>query len=831
MQQIYQRLRLTIILFLVIISLFIFFGIYRPLTKELEHEVLKSYQLITYNKHQVLEEYVMSVRYNAASLSSRSVIRDMLADYLDGKVTFAELKAFTIPRYTDGVAVFEQLRSAARVAIDGRVIHSIGVDESITNFIRWDEKKLVSRYIPEDKLVMVQSPVKKGEQILAYDLIFSDAIPIIAQLEEGLYELTFLQEKRNQEMMVADGRINSYIDSELLEGTIVISTAEPVVFDTVRNLMVNINIRYFLALIIMFITIQFLIVRYIRGFIKTQQRLKAAAEEREKERNRLIEEMNKGFLLLKVGESPPGEFGVYEIVDVNRTFEAMINMEDGMLLGKSLAQIIPMKAGRGIEQMIATMSEGESKQFEYYIDGLECWWQMSAYPPQEGYLAIICEDITGKKSTEAKLKDSEERMGVTLDVTGEGLWDWHITEGMVYHNKRWCTILGLDDSYLAHKMEEFANRIHPDDREQVLKSINEAIESQGEYFSEHRMIRHNGSVIWVVDRGVGVKNSDGKVERMIGSIADITQRKQAQQDLFIEKETFQSTLLSVGDGIIATNVNGRITVLNPVAEELTGWNQQEAIGRNIDEVLRLVHPKTGKPIKWRESVSLKNQPTKGNDNLISLVSRSGKELTIFESIAPIHLPDGEVTGFVMAFKDVTEVFEKQKKIEYLSFHDELTGLYNRRYMEDALHRLDTNRNLPFTIMMLDLNNLKLTNDIFGHELGDSLIKKTAELLGNIFRVEDIVARIGGDEFCVLMPKTSLEVAQAVKERIQNESSLYRVGSVRLSIAVGFAAKTKKVEQIEAVLRDADFNMYQDKQQRRQEVSNAIPKLVTRFLKP
>ena len=140
--------------------------------------------------------------------------------------------------------------------------------------------------------------------------------------------------------------------------------------------------------------------------------------------------------------------------------------------------------------------------------------------------------------------------------------------------------------------------------------------------------------------------------------------------------------------------------------------------------------------------------------------------------------------------------------------------------------MDTLRNIPFTIMMLDLNNLKLTNDIFGHAMGDRLIKLTADFLRSILRSDDIVARIGGDEFCILMPKTSDEAASLIKERVQSTASQFGLELMPISIAVGYAMKTKKTERIEDILREADSNMYKDKQDRRQMVQNII---INRFL--
>ncbi|MFP4370790.1 MAG: diguanylate cyclase [Halanaerobium sp.] len=164
----------------------------------------------------------------------------------------------------------------------------------------------------------------------------------------------------------------------------------------------------------------------------------------------------------------------------------------------------------------------------------------------------------------------------------------------------------------------------------------------------------------------------------------------------------------------------------------------------------------------------------------------------------------------LIFIDITERKKQEKEIEYLSYKDKLTGLYNRRFFEEEMERLDTERQLPLSIIMSDVNGLKIINDSYGHKKGDELLKKTAQILENSIREEDILARQGGDEFAVLLPRTDKKEAEKILKRIKEETGKFRNEKLPISIALGTATKNKTEQDIKEVLQKADNNMYQNK---------------------
>lgn len=291
---------------------------------------------------------------------------------------------------------------------------------------------------------------------------------------------------------------------------------------------------------------------------------------------------------------------------------------------------------------------------------------------------------------------------------------------------------------------------------------------------------------------------------------DITIEKKAQEKINEERKLFETTINSIGDGVISTDINGNIKIMNRVAEQLTGWTISEAKGRSFQEVFNIINEKTGqkccdplvKVIQEGKTIELENHTL--------LIKKNKDRISIEDSAAPVIDENGNIKGAVIVFRDNTEKKERLERIEFLSYHDQLTGLYNRHFFEEEVKRLDVQRNLPITIAMLDVNGLKMVNDVFGHEAGDELLIKTAKVLKRECRSEDIISRFGGDEFVVLLPETSYEQTELIISRIQKALEDERNGKYVVSLSAGWATKTDVSQDKQELLSAAEDSMYRKK---------------------
>jgi diguanylate cyclase (GGDEF)-like protein/PAS domain S-box-containing protein len=286
------------------------------------------------------------------------------------------------------------------------------------------------------------------------------------------------------------------------------------------------------------------------------------------------------------------------------------------------------------------------------------------------------------------------------------------------------------------------------------------------------------------------------------------QLKAQASDLFMQKQLAESTLSAIGDGVVSTNKEGLIVQFNPMAETITGFKKEEAIGQSFNDIFLLKHEDTDQASPSPIDYVLSFKRPIEIDSKTVLITKIGKAILIEDSAAPIFDDEGHIFGAVMVFRDVTEKRIKQRRIEYLSIHDYLTGLYNRRYFAEMINDLDKEINYPLSIIMIDMNGLKIINDAYGHEVGDQALIQTSKVLKDVFKTKNI-ARIGGDEFSVILTNSSHDEMQKLITILTKKIALIKVEAVTLSFALGYALKFDN-EDIKDVLKESEDAMYQRK---------------------
>lgn len=331
------------------------------------------------------------------------------------------------------------------------------------------------------------------------------------------------------------------------------------------------------------------------------------------------------------------------------------------------------------------------------------------------------------------------------------------------------------------------------------------------YYFEHRMKHKNGRWIWMNGRGKVTQWSKENLPLiMSGTYFDITDRKKNEYKIIEMKERLANIIKVTDAGTWVHYIKTDKEVVNERWAEIIGYELKEITPINMNTLKKITHPKDLKLVE-REFQKTINQEIEYYDVEFRIKHKKGKWVWInSRGKSTKWSKDGKAILMSGTHTDITERKQEQEKIEYLSFHDHLTGLYNRRYMEDSIKRLDTDRNIPFSIISADVDNLKLTNDAYGHEMGDKILIKAAEILKKSCRKEDIICRVSGDEFVILLPNIGEKKVREIIERINEESENGEFVPLIVSISTGYSTKNKEEENILKVYKEADNNMYKNK---------------------
>ncbi|NTX99924.1 EAL domain-containing protein [Deinococcus sp. JMULE3] len=309
----------------------------------------------------------------------------------------------------------------------------------------------------------------------------------------------------------------------------------------------------------------------------------------------------------------------------------------------------------------------------------------------------------------------------------------------------------------------------------------------------------------------------GEVRGFFALGTDVTARRRAEQALREQRELARVTLASIGDSVITTDPHGNVTFLNPVAQRMTGWSNEDAAGQPIETVMPLLDETTLTVAPNPLRAALSRREIMGMMGGTALRSRSGALFSVEDSAAPILSESGELLGAVIVFHDVTEARTMALRMSHLAQHDTLTDLPNRVLLRDRIAQATTlarRRGTPFAVLFLDLDHFKDVNDSLGHHAGDQLLREVARRLTGNLRASDTVSRQGGDEFIILLPEVSsaAHVQTVISKLMAAVTAPYDLDGqvVHVTLSLGAALYPQDGRDADELLKHADAAMYRAK---------------------
>jgi diguanylate cyclase (GGDEF)-like protein/PAS domain S-box-containing protein len=505
----------------------------------------------------------------------------------------------------------------------------------------------------------------------------------------------------------------------------------------------------------------------------------------------------------------------YRFVEVNPAFAVNTGLESA--LGRSIRELVPAIEESWIAIYAKVALSGEAVRFESHAAALQDrWYEVYAFrvgDPALHRVAVLFNDVSARKHAEAMRTASDARYGALFDFAPDGIVLLNPEGYCIDANPSLCRLLDFTHGELVG--------LH------ASQFITETD------VRRWQLQRRDGSVLDVDT--VATLMPDGS---RLGMIRDITERSLSEcllqqandallraeveravaaEALFDERERAQVTLNSIGDAVISTDLAGRVTYLNAVAERLTGWAAAEAMGRPLKDVFQVVDADSRAPVPNPMALAARENTSVTLAPICILIRRDAVETAIEDSAAPIHDRLGRVTGAVMVFRDVSASRALSQRLSHLAQHDSLTDLPNRGLFNDRLRQaviLANRHRSALAVLYLDVDRFKHINDSLGHSVGDRLLQSVAQRLSGCVRASDTVSRLGGDEFVILLS----EVAQAqdavgcADKVLQAVRIPYVVEGHELHItaSVGIVIYPEDGVEAEVLLQNADSAMYEAK---------------------
>jgi diguanylate cyclase (GGDEF)-like protein/PAS domain S-box-containing protein len=544
----------------------------------------------------------------------------------------------------------------------------------------------------------------------------------------------------------------------------------------------------------------------------TERRMaEEACKDSEQRYRAVIEQTTEGIYL--------GAADTKRVMECNAAFQKMLGYSAQELRGMHIHDFVAHdqesidSVFRGVlDSGHAFIRERKYRRKDGSVVDVEANATVISYQEREVVCTVV-RDVTERKVAEEALKESEERsrssfrdaaIGMAL-VGTDGRW--------LQVNRFLCQMLGYAEEELLSRT--FKDISHPDDLDVSVSRVGELLEGKREgYQLEKRYLHADGHPVWAALSVSAVRDPVGNPLYLISQMQDITERKEAEEKIEEAEERYRTLVerIPVVTYIQELSPFGRTIYISPQYESIKGYSREEALSEP-NHWLRILHPDD------RERVLAEDERTdRTGEPFVAeyrQIAKDGSVVCVRDEATLVHNEKGEPLYWLGIQTDVTERKVLEERLEHQALHDSLTDLPNRSLFLDrlghALSHIGRKKGCRVAVLYMDLNNFKSVNDSLGHEVGDGLLVAMAERLKGCMRPEDTLARIGGDEFVVLLedaqnPDEPVRVAQRIIDVLTNPF-LLDGKELYARASIGIAMGGDRTKEPGDLLRDADTAMY------------------------
>lgn len=514
-------------------------------------------------------------------------------------------------------------------------------------------------------------------------------------------------------------------------------------------------------------------------------------------------------------------------VYANETHLSWLGVDPQTLLGRRLIEVIGRRNHQLASAALGRAYAGHTASYEGELyNGSERRYAHGNFQPDFDANGQVCGiftalvDITERRTLELRLHESEQRFFGAFQHAAIGMALVHPDGHFLRVNSAVCQMLGYrEEELLALSIAEIT---HPDDMAADMALLAQLLAGKREsYQLEKRNFHKDGRIVHIQLSVSLVRNDRGRPLYFVSQAQDISQRKAFEDALHRERELAEVTLRSIGDAVITTDPQLRITSLNPIAEAMTGWTNGEAKGRPIEEIFHLFDAQLGQPVANPLRAAI------GHNTIVDLAGRTllrhrhGFDTPVEDSSAPIHDHAGNVIGGVLVFHDVSENRALALKMIHLTQHDTLTGLPNRSQLHEHIGQAlatANKRQQRAALLHIDIDNFKQINEQHGHAAGDRVLRALTAQIQQCLPGDELLSRYSGDEFVLVLPHLdSVGEAASLAQTLINQSEQTRVdglADLSLRISIGISVYPDDADEPENLLQHAETALVAAKAQGR-----------------